>query len=184
MSTWCSKHVEAWNRLIIKFGASSWLIWRNKCPKHVEFYSKNQFEKLVHLVGFVIRIYRDARSPERQICVLVCCQFASYFYLQHNWMHTVMTVTNSDRCVHLSERSVAVKVLAWTRTSNLRSRYPGVRLLTPSTDVKIIGTSLRGMHWGKQSAGPSFPLSVAHRVFETSPFGAGIIIFNFSTPCI
>jgi len=24
--------------------------------KHVEFYSKNKFEKLVHLVGFIIRI--------------------------------------------------------------------------------------------------------------------------------
>ena len=24
------------------------------CLKHVEFYSKNKFEKLVHLVGFVI----------------------------------------------------------------------------------------------------------------------------------
>jgi len=34
-------------------------------PKHVEF-SQNKFEKLVHLVGFIIRIYRDARSPERQ----------------------------------------------------------------------------------------------------------------------
>ena len=33
--------------------------------KHVEFYSKNKFEKLVHLVGFIIRIYHDARSPER-----------------------------------------------------------------------------------------------------------------------
>jgi len=35
--------------------------------KHVEFYSKNKFEKLVHLVGFTIRIYHDARSSERQI---------------------------------------------------------------------------------------------------------------------
>jgi len=35
-------------------------------PKHVEFYSKNKFEKLVHLVGFIIRIYHDAQSPERQ----------------------------------------------------------------------------------------------------------------------
>ena len=26
----CSKHVEAWNKLIIKFGASSWLILINK----------------------------------------------------------------------------------------------------------------------------------------------------------
>ena len=25
------------------------------CPKHVKFYSKNKFEKLVHLVGFIIR---------------------------------------------------------------------------------------------------------------------------------
>jgi hypothetical protein len=37
------------------------------CPKHVEFYSKNKFQKLVHVVGFIIRIYHDARSPERQI---------------------------------------------------------------------------------------------------------------------
>ena len=29
---------------------------QRKCPKHVEFYSKNKFEKLVHLVGFIIRI--------------------------------------------------------------------------------------------------------------------------------
>jgi hypothetical protein len=35
-------------------------------PKHVEFYSKNKFEKLVHLVGFIIRICHDARSAERQ----------------------------------------------------------------------------------------------------------------------
>ena len=31
------------------------------------FYSKNKYEKLVHLVGFVTKIYHDARSPERQI---------------------------------------------------------------------------------------------------------------------
>jgi len=36
------------------------------CPKHVEFYFKNKFEKLVHLVGFIIRIYHDARSAERK----------------------------------------------------------------------------------------------------------------------
>ena len=28
---------------------------QTNCPKHVEFYSKNKFEKLVHLVGFIIR---------------------------------------------------------------------------------------------------------------------------------
>ena len=38
---------------------------QRNCPKHVEYYSKNKFEKLVHLVGFSIRIYHDSRSPER-----------------------------------------------------------------------------------------------------------------------
>ena len=28
---------------------------QRNCPKHVEFYSKNKFEKLLHLVGFVLR---------------------------------------------------------------------------------------------------------------------------------
>jgi hypothetical protein len=26
----------------------------------VEFYSKNKFEKLVYLIGFIVRIYHDA----------------------------------------------------------------------------------------------------------------------------
>ena len=39
---------------------------QRNCPKYVEFYSKNKFEKLVHLVDFIIRIYHEARSPERQ----------------------------------------------------------------------------------------------------------------------
>ena len=29
---------------------------QRNCPKHVEFYSKNKFEKLVHQVGFILRI--------------------------------------------------------------------------------------------------------------------------------
>jgi len=45
---------------------------QRKCPKHVEFYSKNKFEKLVHLVSFIIRICHDARSPERQIYFVSC----------------------------------------------------------------------------------------------------------------
>jgi len=39
---------------------------RGTVRKHVEFYSKNKFETLVHLVGFITRIYHDARSPEPQ----------------------------------------------------------------------------------------------------------------------
>ena len=50
-----------------------WVQWKTpddgqrNCPKHEDFCSKNKLEKLAHLSGFVIRIYHDARSPERQI---------------------------------------------------------------------------------------------------------------------
>ena len=30
------------------------------------FISKNKFEKFLHLVGFIIRVYYDAQSSERQ----------------------------------------------------------------------------------------------------------------------
>ena len=40
---------------------------QRNCPKHVEFYSKNKFEKLLRIVAFNTSIYHDARSPERQI---------------------------------------------------------------------------------------------------------------------
>jgi hypothetical protein len=39
---------------------------QRNCPKHVEFHSKNKFEKLVHLVGFIIRICHDAQSQEHK----------------------------------------------------------------------------------------------------------------------
>jgi hypothetical protein len=39
-------------------------------PKRVEFYSKNKFEKLVHLVGFIIRIFSRCSSPGGQILLL------------------------------------------------------------------------------------------------------------------
>ena len=32
---------------------------QRNCPKHVEFYSKDEFENLVHLVGFIIRRHTD-----------------------------------------------------------------------------------------------------------------------------
>jgi hypothetical protein len=40
---------------------------QRNCPKHVDFHSKNKSEKLEHLIGFIIRIYHDARSTVRQI---------------------------------------------------------------------------------------------------------------------
>jgi len=51
-------------------------------PKHVEFHSKNKFEKLVHLVGFIIRKLRcgwasfgsNQKSPEFKCRSLPLCQ--------------------------------------------------------------------------------------------------------------
>ena len=45
---------------------------RKDRPKHVECYCKikNKFETLVHLVGFTIEIYYDARPYEREIQVV------------------------------------------------------------------------------------------------------------------
>jgi len=37
---------------------------QRNCPKHVEFYPKNTFEKLVHLVGFIVRTNIKFRVSE------------------------------------------------------------------------------------------------------------------------
>jgi len=48
---------------------------QRNCLKRVEFYSKNKFEKLVQIFGFIIRIHHDARSPERSVLILLAsCQ--------------------------------------------------------------------------------------------------------------
>jgi len=48
-------------------GRISVLMLLASCPKRVEFYSKNKFEKLLQLVGFILRIHYKGRSPERLI---------------------------------------------------------------------------------------------------------------------
>jgi hypothetical protein len=35
---------------------------QRNCPKHVELHSKNKFEKLGHLFGFIIRIRESSQS--------------------------------------------------------------------------------------------------------------------------
>jgi len=47
---------------------------QRNCPKYVESYSKNKFEKLVQLVRFIIRIYQDAWLPERQMRPISTCR--------------------------------------------------------------------------------------------------------------
>jgi len=76
------------------------------CPKHAEFYSKNKFEKWVHLVGFIIRIYHDARSPERQICdaYIYCCAFKGGGY----WPVSMWIPVLNEECIILSGLCILV----------------------------------------------------------------------------
>ena len=56
----------------------------DNCPKHVEFYSKNKFEKLVHLVGFIIRMDSNTHyttCAEQLLCVLTFLTFSWLFEL-------------------------------------------------------------------------------------------------------
>ena len=47
---------------------------QRNCPKHGMSYSKNTFEKVVDLGGFITRIYHDARSSECQKSNLILSQ--------------------------------------------------------------------------------------------------------------
>jgi len=44
---------------ILRLDQQCWCV-QPTYPKHAEFYSKNKFEYVVHVVGFIIRIYHDA----------------------------------------------------------------------------------------------------------------------------
>ena len=73
-SSSCSQAVSkpVWHTPLLRVQRNTPDNGQRNCPKHVAFYSKYKFEKLVHLVGFIIQIYHDARSPERQmLCGLV-----------------------------------------------------------------------------------------------------------------
>ena len=69
------------------------------CPKHVEFYSQNKFEKLVHVVGFIIRIYHDAMPTWTwKSCVLSWLYLYSCFNEQFNvqYQHTSIAPWHCD----------------------------------------------------------------------------------------
>jgi len=60
---------------------------QRNCPRHVEFCSKNKFEKPVHLVGLIIRIYHNARSSERQTNEGIHRHFHQHNLYYSEWRH-------------------------------------------------------------------------------------------------
>jgi len=110
---------------------------QRNCPKHVEFYSKNKFEKLVHLVGFIIRIYHEARSPERQkMWFNVCTRFMLYRTLLFHsrrrtrkerewscitWMDSYISDIGQDRAIQpLYKHEVVwtIRISGWSGSLN------------------------------------------------------------------
>jgi len=53
---------------------------QRKCPKQVEFHSKNKFEKLVHMVGFILRNSTSTFSLHVLATVLTFRLLMSYVY--------------------------------------------------------------------------------------------------------
>jgi len=88
---------------------------QRNCPKHVEFYSENKFEKIVHVVGFIIRIYHDARSRERQ-----------------NWLISAQELW---RC--LAKIRITVGVLLERKTAKCLSGYSDREDLTQRSYANI-----------------------------------------------
>ena len=91
------------------------------CLKHVEFYSKNKFEKLVHLVGFIIRIYHDARSPECQNNKHLRMNSKNSFYLQHEVCNSV-----KDKYSNLDKPPEWRNTDNGYRTHKMQNYYPKI----------------------------------------------------------
>jgi len=70
--------------------------------KHVEFYSKNKFEKLVHLVGFIIRIYHDVRSSECHI------SYGRKEVLVVRSQHLTATAVVKPKCLYIMFQKISL----------------------------------------------------------------------------
>jgi len=83
---------------------------RKDHPKHVEWYSIN-WKKIVHLVGFTMKIYHDARSHERWI------QYSFLFWLQLKKYRFFYALRESF--LNLFEHFYAYKRHVWSQFSDI-----------------------------------------------------------------
>jgi hypothetical protein len=101
---------------------------QRNCPNHVEFYSKNKLQKLVHLTGFIIKSYHDTRSPERQVCQE---WVELYTYSPHapalrvtEKTFTLSIIKNPKHYTWNTELIIAQKLQIWRRYRTLRLLGP------------------------------------------------------------
>jgi len=66
---------------------------QRNCPKQVEFYYKNKFEKLVHLFGFIIRIYVSVSIP---LLTNSLCTNIIYMLLTFLTINSCLSLNNTN----------------------------------------------------------------------------------------
>jgi hypothetical protein len=113
---------------------------QRNCPKRVEFYSKNKFEKLVHLVGFITRIYHDARSSECQISWFDSRQRQDIFLFSGNSdalsVHTTPYKMSAGGRFHCKQSGDGARLITHTRLV-VRLQLRGAALPLPPLPDKI-----------------------------------------------
>jgi len=81
---------------------------RGTIPNHVEFYYKNKFEKLVHLVGFIIRNVSRctvARTSKKEVFNLTVSDIATQLNVRFFKMSVNMrTLLRWHSVVHVAVR--------------------------------------------------------------------------------
>ena len=100
---------------------------QRNCLKHVEFYSKTKFEKLVHLVGFIIGIYHDAWLPECQKMKWECYHLT-----------VSQTVTTEQFALHI-RRSGTINLWTLNKQNSVNVSPGNIWVcLMPDTDRHLI----------------------------------------------
>ena len=98
---------------------------QRNCLKHVEFYFKNKFDKLVHLVDFIIRIYHDARSPEHQ--KIPKSQRKILSPSSETSCELVVLISSATQCHipqdHILMQFYMIKLIAWSYKLNELEQY-------------------------------------------------------------
>jgi hypothetical protein len=81
---------------------------QRNCPKHVEFYSKNKFEKLVYLVGFIIRNYLTMPYAFTKQYYWLYILFWISFWVQVFALHIIKYFANIclGHCFHVQQVGV------------------------------------------------------------------------------
>ena len=149
---------------------------QRNCPKHVEFHSKNKFEKLVHLVGFIVRnvsrrmVTWTSNSLNPSIKKSYACSLIMKHFVPSTGKKKCMTMQNDQRryCICMGHNNATYRMCAKPQTLDNTQVRNGLFLLLIKNDNKHI---VRSPHSPSQSA------RMSHIPYPTSfPYGNGMVL--------